>query len=85
MRILLSDNSDGNQPDDTVLNTSKHIPPYCYCDKPACSNACESIDVQELSWPVESKVVSIMTFCKERWQVKHKNKPALQQKYTTIG
>ncbi len=26
------------------------------------------MDAQELSWPIQSHTLSVMTFCKERWQ-----------------
>ncbi|KAK3734157.1 hypothetical protein QZH41_017128 [Actinostola sp. cb2023] len=88
MRILVSDHHD--DPDADMV-TPNHIPSYC-CNiqdensKPrelSCI-ACESIDAQELSWPVESRVLSLMTFCKDRWQVKHKNGTLPQQNYVNI-
>ena len=34
-----------------------------------CLSQCRFLDAQELSWPIQSRTLSVMTFCKERWQV----------------
>ncbi|XP_031571525.1 P2X receptor E-like [Actinia tenebrosa] len=90
MRILVSDHRD--DPDVTQTNLS-HLPPYC-CNKDDMEKksnkvrkfcgSCEAVDVQELSWPVESQMLSLMSFCKDRWQVKHKNSSLQQQNYVNI-
>ena len=33
-----------------------------------CTMQCRYLDAQELSWPIQSRTLSVMTFCKERWQ-----------------
>lgn len=37
-----------------------------------CSE-CEYMDSQELSWPIESHTISLMTFGKDRWQANDQN------------
>ena len=32
---------------------------------------CQVMDARELSWPVESRTISLTTFSKDRWQTKN--------------
>ena len=40
----------------------------CKASAGACMSQCHYLDAQELSWPIQSRTLSVMTFCKERWQ-----------------
>lgn len=33
--------------------------------------SCQTMDARELSWPVESRTISLTTFAKDRWQIKN--------------
>ncbi|XP_032240708.1 P2X receptor E isoform X2 [Nematostella vectensis] len=82
MRILVSDPKDDND-NHPVIKT--HVPSYC-CKGNAnrtCS-LCEYIDAQELSWPIESHTINLMTFGKDRWQVKQRNDSFLKQEFVNI-
>ena len=35
---------------------------------------CQTMDARELSWPVESRTISLTTFAKDRWQIKNISK-----------
>ena len=35
---------------------------------------CQIMDAQELSWPVESRTISLTTFAKDRWQTRNISK-----------
>ena len=32
---------------------------------------CQVLDARELSWPVESRTISLTTFAKDRWQTRN--------------
>ncbi len=47
---------------------------------------CQTMDAREMSWPVESRTISLTTFAKDRWQTKNisKSSTGKPQPFETI-
>ncbi|KAJ7373491.1 hypothetical protein OS493_011087 [Desmophyllum pertusum] len=71
MRLLLSDPKEDNS--DNEQTSQFEDLSYC-CNKGEPSKMCtpcQTMDARALSWPVESRTISLTTFAKDRWQTKN--------------
>lgn len=73
MRFLLSDPREDNDGDSGETSLFEGLS-YC-CNQgvqPSKScTPCRFLDAKELSWPVESRTISLTTFAKDRWQTRN--------------
>jgi len=86
MRLLLSDPKEDNSKSEQILSCEDLS--YC-CNKGKVSKMCtpcQIMDAQELSWPVESRTISLTTFAKDRWQTRNisKSTTGKPQQFETI-
>lgn len=59
-----------------------HLIIFSASDK-ECISQCHYMDAQELSWPIQSHTLSVMTFCKERWQ-SNQQSPDHPEEFSTL-
>lgn len=72
IRFLLSDPKEDNGVDHDKSAQVANLSYCCYNETASeyCTQ-CQVMDARELSWPVESRTISLTTFSKDRWQTKN--------------